>query len=120
MHNAQRRLLLLHNNELETVALVNDANLLHRVYNEVRPTVLDLLPLVARAHSNHNRARGNASPDPGRRVLEHDTTLRVVPEFLRREQERVGSGLAGLQPLVVGRDGDFGGRDADAGHAAIR
>lgn len=85
----------------------------------MRAAVLDLGPLVARAHGDDGRARGNARTDARGRVLEDDTLLRVEPELLGSEQEGVGGGLAGLETLVVCGDGDFWWGDADAGHAAV-
>ena len=49
---------------------------LHRVRDEIRPTVLDLRPLVARAHRNDDRPRCDPRTDPRGRVLEDDTARR--------------------------------------------
>ena len=119
MHNAQRRLLLLRNNELKTVTLDNDADLLHRVDDEVRPTILDLLPLVARAHSDHSRPRRDTRLDPRRRVLKDHTPLGIEPELRRSEEERVWGWLASLETLVAGGDGDLGWGEPDTVHAAV-
>ncbi|PIL22392.1 hypothetical protein GSI_15080 [Ganoderma sinense ZZ0214-1] len=75
---------------------------------------------MARAHRNDGRARRDARADARGRVLKHDTPLRIVPELLRCEQERVGRRLARLEALVVRGDRDLRGSDADTRHATVR
>ena len=74
----------------------------------MRPPVLDLRSLVARAHSNHSRPRRDTRLDPRRRVLKDHTPLGIEPELRRREEERVRGRLASLQTLVASGDGDLG------------
>ena len=92
---------VLRNDELQAVALGHDADLLHRLHDIMRATVLDLRPLVARADSDDCRARGDARLDARRRVLKDNAALRVEPELLRGEQERVRGGLPSLETLVA-------------------
>ena len=70
--------------ELEAIALRGDLDLLHRVHDEVRAAVLDLRPLVTRAHSDDRRARGNTRANTGGRVLKEDTARRMIPSLQGR------------------------------------
>ena len=113
------RLHPLSNNKLQTSSLNNNLHLLHRIYNEVGSTALNLGPFMARADGNDDRPGGDACTDPGRRILENYAIPRVVSELFRGEQEGVGRRLASLKTLVVGGDGHLGRGDADARHTAV-
>lgn len=94
-------------------------DLLHVLDDKVGSAVLNLRTLVACAHSDDCGSRGDTGTDTGWRILEDDALLRVKAEALGSEEERIRGGLAGLEPLVVGGNGDWRWGDANSGHAAI-
>jgi hypothetical protein len=94
-------------------------DLLHVLDDKVGSAVLNLRTLVARAHSDDCGSGGDTGADTRWRILEDDALLRVKAEALGSEEEGIRGGLAGLEPLVVGGDGDWWWGDADSSHAAI-
>jgi len=94
-------------------------DLLHVLDDKVGSAVLNLRTLVACTHSDDCGSGGDTGADTGWRILEDDALLRVKAEALGGEEERIRGGLAGLEPLVVGGNGNWWWGDADSGHAAI-
>ena len=78
-------LLFMRNNTLQPLVLNHNTHMLYRVHDEMRPTVLDLRPLVARAHNNDCRPRRDSRTEPGGRILEDGTARRVIAQLLLGE-----------------------------------
>jgi hypothetical protein len=85
----------------------------------VGASVLNLLPLVAGAHSDDGRTASYTGTDPTWRVLEHDAVICRETEFLGSEEEWVWSGFASLETLVVCSNGYFRRDNAHTSHATI-
>lgn len=102
-----------------TGAYCRAADFLHVLDDEVGAAVLDLRTLVTRADSDDGGTGGNTSTNARRRVFEDDAFFAVEAEALGSEQEGVGGGLSGLEPLVAGGDGNWWWGNADSGHATV-
>lgn len=110
---------LLSNSKLQPITLNLALDVLHVLHQEMSTAVLDLAALVGGAESDDGCARGDTSTDSRGRIFEDDTLLGVETELFGGEEEGVREGLAVLETLVVGGDGDGRGSDTDASHASV-
>lgn len=96
------------------------ADALHGIYHEVSTDVLNFLPLVAGADSNHSCATSEPGPDPAWGVFKDDAVGRGEAQLARCKKERIGRRFARLQALVVCGDRHLGRDNPNTRHAPER